>query len=1078
MLKFYALGSPRLEQSGHDVPLGRRKVLAMLAYLAITGQPQTRDTLLALLWPEYDPSSGRANLRRDLSHLKRTIGGELLIADRNQVRLDLDSELWVDVQQFRSMVAGGQGNGGVVQLAEAVDLYGGDLMAGFSIADAPEFDGWLFFERESLRRELAGALQELLGHHEQRGEFEAAIEYGRRWLALDPLHEPAHQELMKLYAWSGQHAAALRQYRECVRLLNEELGVAPEEQTTALHEAIRLRHLEMPDHIAGRENRGALYQESRTGAVQKTAHNLPVQGTPFLGRQSELATLDEIIANPDMRLVTIVGPGGIGKTRLSLAVAERQLEAGNFPDGVYFVPLAPLESAGTIVSAIAEAIKYRFFGEREPWRQMLDHLGQKRLLLVLDNFEHLLEDGTGRVAELLREAPNVKLLTSSRERLHLSSEAVYRIAGLAYPDAAGETATTDIVTGYGAVELLLHHALLMRPSLEPDETALVEMIRISRMVQGVPLALILAASWLELLSFKEIGDEIANNLDILESETRDLPPRQRSVRATFAYSWKLLSEAEKRGFMKLSVFRGGFTHQAAVQVAGAGLRVLRALAEKSLLVTVPGERYGVHELLRQFAAEKLVEAGREIETRGAHSIYYLQALGDREADLKGQRQVEALEKIESDLENVRAAWYWVLQQRVIIDVADAVESLFLFSYMRSRYREGARLLHMARMALNGRDSSRLLGRIIAREVWLLASYATDRPEFETDLLSSLETAKQHDDVSEMAFSNFALGYYHSKVKTDFGAALSFFETSREQYQMIDDKFYLAWALVRLGYCAAYADEGMERSLRLTHQGLELAQQTGNKLQIAVASGNLGWSAFFSGDYSAIEAYFDQSHSVSAELGDRSGLAHSSTLLGLYHLLLGDLVQAHTLATKGLAMATDIGWQVTKAYATAVLGWESGLNGNYKRAQQLGQDSLTIPSNQGGLLLAHWVLSIAYCGLDQDEAARQQIILALREVDNDGLLVVMTWLLPVVAVLEYRAGQETRAVEMLSLAMNHPLSATGWIERWALPAEIRADSARKLGSEAYQAAWERGKELELKSTVTEFLAAANEGDRAR
>jgi DNA-binding SARP family transcriptional activator len=209
-LKLGLLGSPRLERDGDQVPLGRRKAMAILATLAVNGEPQTRESLLALLWPDYDASSGRTNLRRDLSYLRRTLGGEHLLADRNLVQLDQNTALWVDVRHFRNLLIETAGDQGVQPLAEAVALYAGDLMAGFSIPDAPDFDEWLFFERESLRRELATALQELVSHHAQLGEYEMAISYGRRWLSLDPLHESAHRELMKLYAWSGQQAAALR----------------------------------------------------------------------------------------------------------------------------------------------------------------------------------------------------------------------------------------------------------------------------------------------------------------------------------------------------------------------------------------------------------------------------------------------------------------------------------------------------------------------------------------------------------------------------------------------------------------------------------------------------------------------------------------------------------------------------------------------------------------------------------------------------------------------------------------------------------------------------------------------------
>jgi len=573
---------------------------------------------------------------------------------------------------------------------------------------------------------------------------------------------------------------------------------------------------------------------------------------------------------------------------------------------------------------------------------------------------------------------------------------------------------------------------------------------------------------LETLSYKEIGDEIANNLDILESENRDMPPRQRSVRAAFAHSWQRLSAAEQGVFMKLSVFRGGISRQAAEKIAGAGLRILRALVEKSLLIHQRPERFGIHELLRQFAAEKLTASGKESETRDIHSAYYLGAMEDREGDLKGRSQVEALEEIEGDLENVRTAWNWALRQRAEGDIAGAVEPLFLFFYMRSRYREGARLLHLARRNLASDASSRLLGRIIAREVWLRASYLTDHPELETDLEESLAAAQKHDDKFEIAFATLTRGYYRSKAQSDFAAALPFFIAGREQFERLDDKFYLAMALVRLGYCLSNSGD-WDHFVELTRLGYELAQRTGNKLQIAHASSNLGTAALTSGDYDAAETYLNQSQPVRREMGDRTNLAHSSALLGLYHFLRGDLAQAKMLAANALAIATEIGWRITKAYALAVLSLEAGLKGEHVVARQLARDSQKLPSNLFGLWLANWALSIACYGLDEIETAGKVMALPLKDASDFHWQGSLTWLLPVAALLAFRAGQASRAVSLFSLAMNHPCSATGWIEQWSLLVEMQGELERELGREAYQLAWEQGRGLDLEKVVAELLA---------
>ena len=243
-------GAPCLERDGETLPVQRRKTLALLAYLAVTGRPHTREALATLFWQEYDQSGALANLRRDLSRLKSILGGDVLVADRMQVELNPQAGIWLDVAVFRDQVMRTQGHTHPHErlcdecqevLEYAANLYGGDFMSGFNLPDSPRFDEWQFFQAEESRRLLVGVLQRLIDLHIPQGEYERGISYARRWLSLDPLHEPAHRKLMQLYAWSGQQAAALRQYHECQRLLREELDVEPEEETRSLYEAIKAR---------------------------------------------------------------------------------------------------------------------------------------------------------------------------------------------------------------------------------------------------------------------------------------------------------------------------------------------------------------------------------------------------------------------------------------------------------------------------------------------------------------------------------------------------------------------------------------------------------------------------------------------------------------------------------------------------------------------------------------------------------------------------------------------------------------------------------------------------------------------
>ena len=347
-IKLTLFGSPRLEREGQSLPLGRRKSLALLAYLAVTGQPQQRDHLLAFFWPDYDPPSARNNLRRELSNLKKELGTACLTTDRTQAALNLSAGLWVDVHNFRELVAtaGAHEHGGRLlcpdcarDLTAAVKLCPADFMAGFGLPDAPAFDDWLFFERESLRQTLTTVLQALIGHHSSQGEYELAISYARRWPALDPLHEPAHRALMQLYAWSGQQTAALRQYEECARLLQDELGIAPEPETKSLYEAIKAKRLHGPP--ATREPGGTAKVEAKERSpshlappstpafLDEETPTASADSTVFVGREAELAQLsaflDKALAGQS-GVAFVTGEAGQGKTSLLNAFA-RQAQA-------------------------------------------------------------------------------------------------------------------------------------------------------------------------------------------------------------------------------------------------------------------------------------------------------------------------------------------------------------------------------------------------------------------------------------------------------------------------------------------------------------------------------------------------------------------------------------------------------------------------------------------------------------------------------------------------------------------------------------------------------------------------------
>ena len=629
-------GPPRVERERQVVPINRRKMLALLAYLLVTRQPHSRETLATLFWPDFDTSSALANLRRDLSRLKEVLGERILIIEREKVQADPEAALRVDVVRFETYVrqaeecghfqVGGAAGAYCEQcqhlLENALHTYTDGFLAGFNLPDSSDFDEWQFFQAERLRGILASVLVHLAEWRSMQGAYDDAIVCARRWLALDPLHEPAQRLVMLAYAWAGQHSAALRQYNVLVELLDNELGVEPEPETTELYEAIRARQAPPPPRLDP-------VAEQSLSAASRTAHppqalesgarhayalsphkvtrivNIPVQTMPLMGREPELARLTDLLSNTECRLVTLVGTGGMGKTRLAVETATRSTEY--FPNGAVFVPLASVTEVDFILTSIATALQLRLSPGSDPKDQLIRYLYGLKLLLVLDNFEQLL-DGAGLLSEIMAALPEICLLVTSRERLNLVEEWVFEVNGLPFPPR-GEPVpggAASWLNNFSAVQLFAERAQRAVPAFRVDEKSLAEIIRICQLVEGMPLALELAVPWVRAMTCYEIAAELEHGLDLLTTSMRNLPNRHRSVRLVFEQSWQTLSPREQAVVARLSVFHNGCTREAADKVAGANPVCLMTLVDKALL-RHRGNRYEMHELVRQYATERLRE---------------------------------------------------------------------------------------------------------------------------------------------------------------------------------------------------------------------------------------------------------------------------------------------------------------------------------------------------------------------------------------------------------------------------------------------------------------------------------------
>jgi DNA-binding SARP family transcriptional activator len=407
-----------------------RKVEALLVYLACNPRAHPRETLAALLWPENDQTRALANLSVALSSLRKQLE-TAVIAERHTVAFNEAMAYELDTADFQQAISqareeqkrrGKLSRASATLLATAVSLYKGDFLAGFNIRNAPEFEAWVLLEQERLRQLFLTSLADLITFHQQRGQLGEAIGHAQQLLAVDPLQENIQRQLMHLYAQDNQRPAALAQYEQCVRILDEELGVEPDEATSLLYEQIV-----SGDWGAGAQGRRGA-EEISPPLLRPSAplHNLPPAATSFIGREAELARIDEWLGQANGRLLTIVAPGGMGKTRLAQEAARAQI--GQFADGVWLVSLVAYREVGEVVTAVAEAIGLTLSGQDDPANQLLSHLQGREMLLVLDNLEHLLTPHLlSLITQLTAQAPDLRLIATSRERLRLQAEVVLRL---------------------------------------------------------------------------------------------------------------------------------------------------------------------------------------------------------------------------------------------------------------------------------------------------------------------------------------------------------------------------------------------------------------------------------------------------------------------------------------------------------------------------------------------------------------------------------------------------------------------------------------------------------------------------
>jgi len=657
--------------------------------------------------------------------------------------------------------------------------------------------------------------------------------------------------------------------------------------------ATRARALGVLDSAASIQQTEADHKPSR--------HNLPAAVTSFVGRHREIAEILRLLDRS--RLLSITGPAGSGKTRLALQIAYEVLPY--YKDGIYLVSLAPIRDKDRILLSIAEHLELQFHSHSPPLDQLLNYLHGKSVLLVLDNFEHLIE-GAGILIEILRAAPTVKMLATSRERLNVYGEANYVIGGLRLPDKGAPESAIQIES----IELFLQRARFVNPNLKPSRDDLQSIVRNCRLVDGMPLGIELAATWVNLLSLQEIGDEIERGLDILDSAVSGTVDSQNSMRAAFDRSWNLLDDAQQAAFRRLSVFRDGFTRNAAEQVAGIDLVTLKALVSKSLLHYVPESgRYKIHELLRQYAKEQLESAGEASNGYETFATYFADFMAVRWPQMKGNRQQTSLLEIETDIENIRAAWDYWLKRKNVPKLQQFLHSFWVFYDIRGWYPAGIELFEQAvevMRTMATEDAQAVLG-------WLLAA---------------------------QGLYNAVGGIYRTP-----GGARNSFVLAQQGIQILERlngyEEMMIVPLISLFITASIAN-AMDVAYSAAQDCLELAAKIGDTWAIAKAKQFLTISAIDKGDFASAKRLAHEALHIFDENSDKwSTSVLQIEVFGLLAISLREFDQAQEWIERGLSAAEEIDFRYSRQMAYWQLGYVAALQEKYGEAAMYWHKALGI-----------------------------------------------------------------------------------------------------------------------------------------
>jgi predicted ATPase/DNA-binding SARP family transcriptional activator len=898
------------------------KVRALLAYLATESQrPHPRESLAALIWPDWPDRAALSNLRYALSDLRKVIGDRtatppFLLINREAIQFNPSSEHALDVAMFTALAEEQDPQ----QLARAITLYQGEFLEGFSVSEAAPFESWVRLKREQFHRTILETLYRTAAILNAREEYESALPYARRQVEIEPLDESAQRQLMVLLARNGRSAEALAQYKTCEDVLKKELGARPSQETEDLYNLL-LKGENPPEEVLSAERyrtaqdsryhpkQALQFSEPDLEKVDVHPNNLPVQLTSFIGREREMGEIKKILAGT--HLLTLTGVGGTGKTRLALQVSADLID--EFQDGVWLVELAPLQDPALVEKTVAALFRVRGKADIPLSELLVEHIQRKRLLLILDNCEHVVEACAQLAEFLLRKAPEVKILATSRVHLNLAGEVNYPVPPLILPDPERSGVPSELAH-CEAVRLYVERALAVQPAFILKNENAPAVVQICRQLDGIPLAIELAAARMRILSPDQISAHLNDRFNLLTGGSRTALPRHQTLRATMDWSYGLLGEPEQTLLRRLAVFPGSFTLEAVEEICnderdnaslGSGiskhqvLDLLGSLVDHSLVSVQEkdsGVRYFLLETVRQYALEKLDDSGEIQLMRDHHLAYYLDFIM-RLSPRYDCIPPDWIGQCEPEFDNFRAAMEYAIEHHP--QTAIQLEIPFdLLCTLISRDKEA----HDWAMKILDLTESWPLGEMRTIAVWRVGDT--------------------------------------SSCISDYQHGQAWLETSYEMAMEIGNKRLITNILNDLFFTKWHQDDWAS-ARKYAEQRLAIAQELNDKACICSSLSQMGNTFFKSGDFKKARVYFEQALDIARQENNLTAVSWDLKYLGCLEYLEGNTTQAIECFTECVQTYRRLRQLVQLAYVCLRFGSVLLQQGRVVQAGELFEESLRL-----------------------------------------------------------------------------------------------------------------------------------------